>query len=581
MGTHKLSIGAHSIMKLVFAEYLAALREREELDLLMPDLLSEIGFTVLSRPAIGTKQYGVDVAAVGDPGDGIRRLYLLSIKPRDLRRSDWNNNEQSLRPSLDQIRDVYVEKLVPKRYRQIPIVIVLCIGGQVHEDVKVDVDGYTDTNETGRIKYEIWNGDYLAGLLLTGVLRENALPKGGRSNLRKSIALVDEPEAGFGHFCKFVSDIRNNCKPTRRGRLTAIRQIYVALWTVYVWARDAGNLEAAYQCSERSLLEAWPLIEGYLNGKSREAKQLGQTMQRLIGLHQTIGADFIGQSVEPRAKDIHALSSAVRSDSALDVNLRLFDVIGRVGTSGLWAQHVVSQMESGDDKEAPKQMRERLLDLAQLIADLVSNNPALNTPIKDSHAIDINIACLFLARVGCYDVVRVWVRQISNATIFAYKTDGSYPCIYDEYRKLVDHPIREDSYRLAATAGSILVPTLAVWAAITEDQETLKLLEEFAKDDYAHSNLQVWYPGGDTEENLYRGSANHGLCAHPIKITRSLEDMLGPMSDERKASTEFWSLSAVKRGIWPLIVVARLHHRVPVPPHFWPITRGAADSKAR
>ena len=561
-------------MKLVFAEYLAALKEREQLDLLMPDLLSEIGFTVLSRPAIGTKQYGVDVAAVGDSGDGVQRLYLLAIKPRDLRRSDWNNNQQSLRPSLDQIRDVYIEKLIPNRYKQLPIVIVLCIGGQVHEDVKLDVDGYIDTKENHNIKYEIWNGDFLAGLLLTGILRENALPKGGRSDLRKSIALVDEPEAGFGHFCKFVSDISNNCRPNRPARLTAIRQIYVALWTIYIWARDAGNLEAAYQCGERSLLEAWQLIKDYLYGKSKEAKQLSQSMQRLIGLYQTIEADFITQYVEPRAEALHALSCGVRSDASLDINLKVFDLIGRVGTSGLWTEHFVTRMEGVGGSDAANKMRERLQRLAQLVADLISNNPSLNTPIKDSQAIDINIVCLFLARIGGDDVVRVWIRQISNAIVFAYRTHGLYPCIHDEYRKLINHPRRDDSYRLTATAGSILLPTLAIWAAITKDQETLTLLEDFATGDYAHANLQVWYPGSDTEEHLYRGSANHGLCAHPIRITRSVDEMLTPIRCECEASAEFWSLSAVEKGIWPLIVVASRHHRVPVPPHFWPIATG-------
>ena len=38
-------------MKLIFVEYLASLRERGELDVIMPDLLSEVGFSVISRPA--------------------------------------------------------------------------------------------------------------------------------------------------------------------------------------------------------------------------------------------------------------------------------------------------------------------------------------------------------------------------------------------------------------------------------------------------------------------------------------------------------------------------------------------------
>ena len=42
-------------MKLIFTQYLASLKEREELDAIMPDLLSECGMTVVSRPARGTK----------------------------------------------------------------------------------------------------------------------------------------------------------------------------------------------------------------------------------------------------------------------------------------------------------------------------------------------------------------------------------------------------------------------------------------------------------------------------------------------------------------------------------------------
>ncbi|AUW58187.1 hypothetical protein C1T17_08795 [Sphingobium sp. SCG-1] len=67
-------------MKLVIREYLASLKERDELDAVLPDLLTELGFTVYSRPARGTRQYGVDVAAVGPGQDGIRRVHLFSVK---------------------------------------------------------------------------------------------------------------------------------------------------------------------------------------------------------------------------------------------------------------------------------------------------------------------------------------------------------------------------------------------------------------------------------------------------------------------------------------------------------------------
>ena len=164
------------------------LKERDELDVIMPDLLSEIGMNVISRPARGTRQYGVDVAAVGTLPGSERSLYLLSIKPGNLGRSEWDTGKQSLRASLNEICDVYIEKHIPKRYKNLPVVVVLCIGGELHEDVQLNVNSYTDRQTTDRISFLVWNGDTLAGLLLSGILREHALPDTWRSDLRKAVA---------------------------------------------------------------------------------------------------------------------------------------------------------------------------------------------------------------------------------------------------------------------------------------------------------------------------------------------------------------------------------------------------------
>ncbi len=562
-------------MKLIFVEYLASLKERGELDVIMPDLLSEIGLSVISRPAIGTKQYGVDVAAVGD-SDGVRKVFLISIKPGDLRRSGWNTGEQSLRASLDQIEDVYIPKLLPGRYKHLPVVVVLCLGGELHEDVRTDVESYIDGHTREGVAFEVWNGDMLADLLLSGVLRENALPKTWRSDFRKSVALVDEPDLSFAHFCRFVNNIASACKATRPARLTAIRQIYLGLWTLYVWARTAGNTEAAYLCSERAVLIAWALVKDHLAGKSKAARQLEQSMERLIALHVLIADDYIASYVEPRAKIRHGLSSAVPSHASLDVNLRLFDLVGRMGIRGLWLLQLADRLgQDGKEKEIVEGALQRM---ARLLTDVIPNNPILFTPIKDNQAIDINIACLFLDRAGYCDVIQHWIGQVARATIFAFQFQGPYPCIYGEYRDLVDHPRDDDEYRIEATAGSLLVPTLAVWAAITADPATLKLLADFTAGPYNHSTLQLWYPGSDTEAHLYRGSANHGLAATGIHIQRSCKAMLSPIKSECEASAAFTSLSAVSHGLWPLVILACRHHRVPVPPHFWPLSGPTIDS---
>ena len=566
-------------MKLIFMQYLASLKERGELDVIMPDLLSEIGLTVISRPGVGTKQYGVDVAAVGTDAVG-NKLFLLSIKPGDLTRSDWNSRDQSLRQSLDQIQDAYIPNHIPKRYRDLPVVIVICIGGDVRENIAEDVKGYTDQRQRNGISFDVWNGDKLADLLLSGILRENALPSNWRPIFRKAVALVDEPDTSFAHFRAFVNSVADACKNTRKARLTAIRQIYIGLWTLFVWARDAKNTESAYLSCEYAVLAGWALVKEHIEGKSKGARPLLESFHRLIGLYEVVSGDYISSYVAPRSTILHGLSAAIPSQTSLDVNLRMFDLLGRVGMRGIWRWFVAERLKDIGVQKDRDIVRRDIRKTAQILIDMVRNNPILQTPIKDDHAIDVNIACLFLNSVGCTGFVKDWVSQIALATQYAFRTDGLYPCVHRDYRDLLMHPKRDDEYRETATAGSLLVPTLALWAALTGDSTTLNVLADFTSGAYRHSNLQLWYPGGDSEEHMYRGSADHGLAATNIRIPRSCEDMVSPIRKECTASFAFRSLSAIERGLWPIVILASRHHRIPVPPHFWPIPEGTTGTNA-
>ena len=63
-----------------------------------------MGLNVFSRPSIGGRQYGVDVAAFGKIENKIEKVYLFSIKAGNLDRKAWNSgNPQDLQPSLDEI----------------------------------------------------------------------------------------------------------------------------------------------------------------------------------------------------------------------------------------------------------------------------------------------------------------------------------------------------------------------------------------------------------------------------------------------------------------------------------------------
>ena len=323
-------------MKALIRDYLGSLRERGELDAILPDLLSELGFTVISRPQRGTTQRGVDIAAISAGDEAIRKLYLFCVKPGDLTRQDWNGTDQAVRPSIDEIFDAYLPNRVPKAYRDLPVVICLAIGGVIKEQVLELWAGYTTQKSTDTVSFDCWNGDKLADLLLLGILREELLPKELRSSFQKAVAMVDTPEVSFSHFAQLTAQLRKSGQKSFKARVRAARQINICLWILYVWARDIGNIDAPYRASELALLTVWELIKPLIGRRGSEAKQMTQALAHVIDLHIYILKQYIDEKIAPHAGIEHGMTMAVGSSEAIDISLAMFELLGRLSMLGIW-----------------------------------------------------------------------------------------------------------------------------------------------------------------------------------------------------------------------------------------------------
>lgn len=572
-------------MKLVIREYLASLRERGELDAVLPDLLTELGFTVYSRPARGTRQYGVDVAAVGTGRDGVRRVHLFSVKSGDLDRTEWNTaSPQSLRPSLDEILDHYIGSRIPPEYAMLPIAICLTFGGAIDEQVRAEVTGYMNRNTTERISYEEWNGDRLADVILDGILREGLLPAALRSHLRKSVAMVEEPDIALDHFGQMLRALIDAPGATPAARLSQARLINICLWIMFVWAREADNVEAPYRASERALLDVWHLLKTDVARSGKAAEAAGLIINELVELHFAIWDELFEKKILPHAGVRYALSSAVGSHAALDVNLKLFELVGRLALRGLWLVWQLSPANgpivlSSDYlrtlpttiAETAKATVDRIDLLCGQLMQIVSNNRALLSPIGDWQAIDIGLAFTLLAcRPGAHSAIDEWAEELAKRSVFSFNVHGRYPVTSHSYWDLVDHPSeRSEEYRQSSTEGSILYPMLALWAAGRGNRELFDELANFKAEALVHCTFQTWLPDEDSEDNLYLGRDNHGAALTGIPATQGTWDTLECVLEEVAANSHYDELSAVRLGHWPIMLTACRCHRLPVPPQVW------------
>lgn len=558
-------------MRLMIREYLASLRERGELDAILPDLLTEMGFTVFSRPSVGIKQHGVDIGAIGRDSDGFTKVFLFSVKAGDLSRQDWNVGEQALKPSLDEILHVYVRARLPVEHAHLPIVICLTFGGGIAEGIRSDVEGYIDRNTTDRISFKQWNGDHLAALIDEGPLREGLMSGDLRGHLRKAVAMVEEPDVAMSHFGQLIRVLTDEANAKPDDRLRRVRQMTLSLWIMFGWAREAENVEAPYRASEMALLHAWTLLKDQLAKSTQASEAAGLAFNALVELHHAIWDELYGKAILPHADVQHGISSAVRSMSAIDVNLKLFELVGRIALRGLWLVWMANEFAKVPQPVPDGDHAEVIDELALKLIAIIRNNPALLTPVADWQAIDIGLAITFLAcRKPFHDAIGQWTDSISDNAWFAFRTHGAYPTRHLSYWYLASHPASSsDEYRQEATEGSVLYPLLAFWAEALNRDDVLDRLAEFKEKDLPHCNFQMFYFDQDSEAQLYLGDDRHGsvLCDLPIK--KGDKGTIAFTRRECGVISDYDRLSAVEFGHWPIVLTACRMHCLPVPPQLW------------
>lgn len=555
-------------MKLLIRDYLGSLRERDELDAILPDLLSELGFHVYSRPQRGTSQLGVDIAAVGkDDNDGEKKLFLFSVKQGDLTRQDWDGTPQALRSSLDEVLDAYIPHRIPARYKELKIVICLAFGGDVNEQVREKLTGFIARNTTARVTFDEWNGDKIAGMILKGILREEVLPKPLRSSFQKAVAMIDEPDVSYEHFSRLARDLRQAGTVSGKARVRAARQLNICLWILFVWARSADNIESPYRSSELALLTVWELLRPTLGSKGREVKALSVVVQQMIQLHLTISMEFIESRVLPYAEIRHGISMATGSRSSLDVNLALFEVLGRIGLAGLWLHWIGER--SGDAHQ--EQIRSSVVQLTQTGLELIRNNPVLFLPIADRQGTSIALFLqLWLVSELDSTGITSWLEEMARRLTYSIRTRGRYTSSLTDYRDLAEHPRdRSDEYFKEAMAGSTIVPLLAAWLHALGATEAVEVLSSLAQKELKHCTLQLWLPDAASEENFYVGNSSHGRALCGLPLNQGGRQLIATIAEACNKDLSLQNLSPIKSGFWPVVMVACHHYELPVPPGFW------------
>jgi hypothetical protein len=555
-------------MKLILAQYLRTLKERDEFDRLLPDLLLAMGYVSISKPQTGVRQYGVDLAAVGVAEDGIEELLLLVIKRGDIGRSDWDTGTQAVRPSLNEVIDVYLKSHVEPAHELLRKRVVLATTGDLKQDTQINWDGYTK-QYADRAAFSFWNGDRIAVLIEKYMLNENILDADSRTHLRKSLALAGEPDydqrdlhrlfrrqLGLGN----DGDLLEPTQPPRDLQ-KSLSVVNLSAQIFARWSEEEGNLKQALIASERAMLWSWHRIN---LEETSTATQYHRAFGDLWRSYKDTAHRYFTK-VQDHLYVNDGLSGYCREN--VEFSLVVFEQIGLLATIGL------SQIMLGprEDTEAGLQNGKVV---AHALAGLLKNNTVSGSPRLDENVIDITLGLVLLVQTGFISEAESWLVELVTRADYTFKLKRQFAVGTDSIDDLVEMEVSDnEELRARLMRTSWLLPTLAGWSAIFGRDDLYEIIARNSKTRYSEVCLQLWHPSQDVAKRLYYSPAHDqsGESEAPI----ILPDTAGEFRARMRAvlATELRNIMVTSPacliGMDALDLLAYRHFRTPVAPFFW------------
>jgi hypothetical protein len=547
-------------IQLVLSHYLAGLRERGELDALLPELLKAMGHSVLARPQIGVSEAGIDVVSTKEDDNGVVEVFLFVIKFGDIGRDDFYVGRQGVEPSIREASNDFVRNRLPEPLKLLRKRIVLVTNGVLKSEIQAGFSALSHSvAECPQCSLEFWGTDQLTPLIEQYLFDETLLLSKGKSNLRAALAGLEESDAAINRFVRFIEscfeteeDESAKGKATRKKKF--LRRCAAASmgWSVFlVWGQSEGNLKPGVVVGEYLTLRMW--AEGVRTGFSKD-KAFVERLEAIMFLQVRALLEYFDK-VMPQLLCRRALL-ARRPDRLLYAEL-VFDEMGRLATLLLLLQRMPKQ------DEIRNQIRIQLLSL-------VNEHTGCRLPIYDGQTIDLTLLLVALMGESDWSNAQRILSDVTSRLHHALRTGRYLP---------VDTDLLEDAVALNVTgeAGardffetSSLVPALATIAALIRDGETLKYLLNDVQPLLENVTLERWFPDASLE--TLTGSRR---SVQEIGVSRAIAGVRPTPSEEAEASLKLFKGAANPTDFkwygtpWTILVAlsARIH-RHPVPTWF-------------
>jgi len=554
-------------IRLLLENFLGLMKEEGELDVFLPMLIVAMGHEMITYAQKGVRQYGVDLVSFGnDPTDGNEKLFLWLVKCGNIGRTEWNNGNQSIKPSIDDVGNVFLKTHILPQHKNSTRKLVVVTNGEYKSEISLTLSQYLDDwTKNNNCESEIVGGSNLAKWTETYLLDENVLPIEHHALFRRALANIASPDVCVPVGRQLIqeiftkaADVEVSIAKRRKNILAAFRGVRTALAVIFLWAQNEGSMESARQLAEFGVLEAWSRLQSIPEGEnSLEVK----TEFMELYFHMLTVGEMYAVKVAPYLNMSNALAFA--TDDALITTDLAFRELGQLGFQGIiWAFHAWET--EGKFSELALQYTQ---GCSTLIANTLKTHGCTRSPSFDHHILDIHTALLCLMVNKKEDVAVDWIMDLVERLDLISINHLRYWPVHAEFDELLE--IRKNSKTPTdeMMAVSTLLPILALWCAALNLEFPYKIIRETILPRISGTTLNMWSADETFDKIVNDQYALHSSgFGHPFKglppSPQEYISMLGTTAEEIPSVSEsIWHKERL--GFIPLL--AARHWKLQIP----------------
>lgn len=550
-------------MRMIIRQYVSSLKEENELDTLLSNTLYANKIIPQTKTTKGARQRGVDIEAIGLDNEGVKRLYIITVKQGDLDRKMWDQDQNAVRQSVDQIIETHL-RLLNSKLKKLPCTIVVATNGEMKQTVDEDWKGYVEKNSKPKLEFEFWGLGTIADMVDTNIIADTMLSKDQLTLLRKTLALVEDNEYDLTHYYQLINNLYNPERKLNQKNLIKTLRLSLLLQNVlYKWCEDIGNIKNAYVASERLLL----VVSNYIIEQDLGRKKfIWNEYFNLFISRLEIGWQY-AKKIRPQLEIPYRLghySNAIPYEYPI-ICLEQLGILAEIGLEHLYFFKI---LENNNDLKEANIFRIQFIN--ESITLLIKNNPGSYFPQFDDHIIDISLVLQFYYETMSFDTGHWYLELITNRIIQSYKyLNKFFPLFRTDFDELnrVWGKSKEPKSK-----SSHLILILAEWNLIFGNLFGYQLLSKCCSEKgiYKDINLQMWMPDSDTENSYYSsyGMSQSGTTVTSYLIPEKHVELVDRIFDETEKFNPYDSFEKYTK-FWFLPNLASRHYRKIQFPILW------------